>query len=343
LEPVTQALTSFALARALQPRLPRFGTALLITAALAPDLDYASYFAGPRAFLTLHRTALHSIPGAALLACGLAGLFCFLDKRWPPPKTARKSPSPLHFAPAVALCATALLAHDLLDLASGEGLQLLWPFRVQWLRGNLAENFDPWILVLLIAGLLIPQLFRLVREEIGARKKRSGSATAVAILLVLAAYFGARAYFHNRALDLLLSSEYHARVALSAGAFPSSANPLDWRGIVSTDSTLEELDVNLAAASDFNPDRSLTHYKPPDSPALQAAEKTPAAERFLRYAQFPLASVAHREDGFRVELRDLRFPSDDVSPANITVRADLNSESQLTRAQLLYAVSLGRE
>jgi membrane-bound metal-dependent hydrolase YbcI (DUF457 family) len=339
LEPVTQALTSFALARALQPRLPRFGTALLIAAGLAPDLDYAGYFAGPRAFLALHRTALHSIPGAAVLACALAWLFCFFEKRWPPPKTARKSPLPLKFAPALALCALAFAAHDLLDFATGEGLQLLWPFHVQWLRGNLAENFDPWILVLLIAGLLIPQLFALVREEIGSRKKRSGSGAAVAVLLLLAAYLGARAYFHGRALDLLLSSEYHGRVALSAGAFPSSANPLDWRGIVSTDTTLEELDVNLASASDFNPDRSLTHYKPPDSPALQAAQRTPAAERFLRYAQFPLASMVRREDGFRVELRDLRFASGDASFANITVRADLNASSLVTRAQLLYASS----
>ena len=339
MEPVTQALTSFALARALQPRLPRFGTALLITAGLAPDFDYAGYFAGPRAFLTLHRAALHSISGAAVLACTLAWLFCFFDKKWPPPKRARKSPPPLQFAPALALCAIALLTHDLLDLATGEGLQLLWPFHVQWFRWNLAENFDPWILLLLIAGLLIPQLFHLVREEIGARKKPSGSAAAVTILLLVAAYLGARAYFHSRALDLLLSSEYHERIALSAGAFPSSANPLDWRGIVSTDTTLEELDVNLAGASDFNPDRSLTHYKPPDSPALQAAEKTPAAESFLHYAQFPLASVARREDGFRVELRDLRFASGDASTANITVRADLNAHSQVTRARLLYPSS----
>ena len=337
MEPFTHALTSLALSRAIPSRLPRLGTALLVTAGIAPDLDYASYFGGPGAFLAIHRSALHSVGGAAVTSCTLAALFCVLDKRWPPRKSAQR---PATFAAALALCVAGTVTHDLLDLASGEGLQLLWPFGVHWSHWNLAASFDPWILILLLGGFLIPQLFALVGEEVGAPKKSSaGSGAAAATLLLLFTYLGARAYLHNHAVEVLLSSEYHGREPLSAGAFPSSANPFEWRGLVSTDKTIEELAVNLSPGADFNPDRSLTHYKPAGSPALEVGEKTPAAQKFLKYAEFPLASVAHREDGYRFELRDLRFPSSDNGPENLLARADLASDFRITLQQIRYASS----
>lgn len=310
-----------------------------MVAGIAPDLDYASYFAGPAAFFAYHRTALHSIAGATITGCALAGVFCLLDKKLAVHTTATFKSSPLTFATGLAICAAGAIGHQLLDLASGEGIQLLWPFRVHWSRWNLAAGFDPWIIFLLVAGLLIPELFKLVGEEVGARRKgASGNRAAIATLLILMSYFGARAYLHSRALGILLSSEYHGREPVSAGAFPSSSNPFAWRGVVSTDNTLEELDLNLSAA-DFNPDRSLTRYKPTDSPALEAGERAAATQRFLKYAQFPLASVARREDGYRFELRDASFPAGDDSPANMLVRVDLTSGAQIVREEIRYASS----
>jgi len=338
LEPFTHALASLAIARVFRQRLPRFGSALLVTAGVAPDLDYVSYFAGPSAFLELHRSVLHSIAGAAVLSCALAALFLFVGTKFSAPKNPRKQLPPPTFLIAFALCAVGILAHDLLDLCSGEGIQWFWPFRMHWSHWNLAESFDPWALLILVAGLLIPQLFRLVSEEVGARKK-DGIGAAVFTLLLLAAYFGARAYFHGRAVDLLLSAEFHGREPLSAGAFPSSTDPLTWRGLVSTDNTLEEIEVSLAPGADFNPDRSLTHYKPPDSPPLDTAEKSQIAQRFLRYAEFPLASVFRREDGYRIELRDLRFAAGDQSAANLIARIELDANLQIVRQQLRYASS----
>jgi hypothetical protein len=274
------------------------------------------------------------------MICALAGLFCALVKKWPSGQLTKRRAAPLTFAPALTLCAMGAAGHDLLDLASGEGVQLAWPFRVHWSRWNLAASLDPWVLILLIAALLIPQLFRLVGEEVGARRKKSaGGGAAIATLLLLFTYFGGRAYLHSRAVDVLLSSEYHGREPLSAGAFPSSSDPFSWRGIVSTDNTLEEIEVDLGPGSDFNPDRSLTHYKPADSPALEAADESGAAQRFLPYAEFPLASVTRREDGYRFGLRDLRFSANDDGPANMTVRVDLNSSSQIIREEFRYASS----
>ncbi|MBZ5696066.1 MAG: metal-dependent hydrolase [Acidobacteriia bacterium] len=341
MEPFTHAFTSLALARAGQKHLPRFGTAMLVVSGIAPDLDYASYVGGASAFMRFHRTALHSVAGSALMACAIAGAFCALDKRLPQKNTGRaRASAPLAFGPALAVCAVGAASHTLLDLVSGVGVQLLWPFRAHWSAGNLANDFDLWILLVLVAGLLLPLLFHLISEEVGERKKGPGGArAAVVTLLLLTAYLGGRAYLHNQAIGLLLSREYHGRVPLEAGAFPESSAPFDWRGLVVTDNTIEEVEVPLGPGDEFSPDRSLTHYKPVDSPALNVGEKTAAAARFLTYAQFPLASVQRLEAGYRIEVSDLRFASGDTEPANIFVRVDLDSELQVRREAYLFASS----
>ena len=75
MEPVTHALTSLALARVGQRRLPRFGTAMLVVAGVAPDLDYASYLGGASSFLRYDRTLLHSLLSSFVLAIALAAAF----------------------------------------------------------------------------------------------------------------------------------------------------------------------------------------------------------------------------------------------------------------------------
>lgn len=341
MEPFTHAFSSLALARAGQRRLPRFGTAMIVVSGLAPDLDYASYLGGASAFMRLHRTALHSLAGSAAMSCVIAGAFCVLDRRLPQKKTAQAAAfAPLRFGPALAACAVGAASHILLDLASGVGVQLLWPFRTHWSGWDLVTNLDPWVLILLIAGLLLPLLFKLVHEEVTSGQKRlSGRGSAIITLLLLAAYLGARAHLHHQAVDLLLSREYHGRIALSAEAFPESSTPFDWRGVVVTDNTLEEVEVPLGHADEFDSNSSVTRYKPEDSPALEVSQKSAAAARFLDYARVPIASVRHIEDDYRVEVHDARFPSNDDEPANVFLRIDLNSSLQISRENFLFASS----
>jgi inner membrane protein len=309
---------------------------MIVVCGVAPDLDYASYFCSAATFLRFHRTVLHSIAGAALMACAIAGAFCWLDRKRP----RDGSLAPLGFAAAFAACCAGAALHVALDLSCSGGVQLFWPFRAGWFSWDIAPWFDPWILAILIAGLLLPHLFRLINEEIGEQKKGPvGRGAAIATLVLLAAYLGARANLHGRAMGLLLSREYHGREPLSAGAFPTALSPWDWRGVISTDNTIEEVDVSLAPGADFDPDESLTHYKPEDSPALEAGQQTAAARRFLGYARFPLASVSRIEDGYRFELRDLRFPASDTSAENMIVRVDFDSSLRAVRQEIRFASS----
>jgi LexA-binding, inner membrane-associated putative hydrolase len=316
--------------------MPRFGTAMIVAAGVAPDLDCASYFGGAAFFLRVHRTLLHSIFGGALLTCAIAAAFCYLDRKQPP----KKSTPPLRFGPALAACALGYISHLLLDVTSGEGVQSLWPFHGGWQAWDLLTDFDPWILLLLLAGLLIPPLFKLVSEEIGDRRKTAGAQRgAIAALALVLIFVGARAWFHSRTMDLLLSSEYHRRAPLAAGAFPHSTSPLEWRGVISTENTIEEVHVSLAPGAAFDPDRSLSHFKPEPSPALDAGQCTGAASLLLSYARFPLARVDRREDAFRFVLRDARFPEHESRPANILALVDLSSQFEVKREELVYAGS----
>jgi membrane-bound metal-dependent hydrolase YbcI (DUF457 family) len=339
-EPVTHALTSLALARAGQRRLPRFGTAMLVVAGVAPDLDYASYLGGAGSFLRYDRTLLHSLLSSFVLAIVLAAAFYFValrrDKKASGLEDSR-APT-LTFGAAFIVCAIGVAAHLLLDVASGVGVQLLWPFRVRWFALDLLRDFDLWILMLLVAGLLLPMLIRLVNEEISERKKRaSGGGSAIAAFVLILAYVGARGALHSRAVDLLESHDYHGRVALAAGAFPESTSPLEWRGVVSTDNTIEELGVPFGVRREFDPEHSATQYKPDDSPALEAGEQTAAAQRFLKYARFPLASVVRTGNGYQFELRDARFAMDDASPWNILVRVRIGEDMRILERGFLFA------
>ena len=337
MEPVTHALMSLLLARAGQKHLPRFGTAMLIVSGVAADLDYLSYFGGASAFLRFRRAVLHSLLGSAVLACIVASLFYLFDRNRPQKASA---PSPLRFLPALAICAVGICAHVLLDLASGIGVRLLWPFRHGWTAWDLITNLDPWILVILVLGIFLPELFRLVSEEIGERKKGPcGQGAAVIALLFLLLYLGARADLHNRAIDLLNSREYHGSPPLAVGAFPISVSPFRWRGVISTDNTIQEAEISLGPGPQFDPDRTITHYKPQASAALDAAQNMETAKRFLVYARFPLATLEQSDNGHRLSMRDVRFASNDASPDNIIAIVQLDPSLKVISQVLLYPSS----
>jgi len=335
-DPVTHALSSLAVARVAGKSLPRFGTAMIVAAGLAPDFDYASYLLGPRAFLQIHLTLLHSAAGSLLLACVLAAAFCYLDRKRP----AKIARAPLKFRSALAACCAGIFAHLALDLCNPDGVQLLWPFKGGWMSSDIAADIDTWIIVILTVGIVLPYLFRLISEEIGEHKRTpAGQSAAIVVLLLTIVYLGYRATLHSRAVNLLLAREYHGRIALSAGAFPESTSPFDWRGVVVTDNTIEEANVTLRPGREASTDQSLTHYKPEDSPEVTAGEKAAATVQFLKYARFPIASVRRMEADYRFEVHDLRFASDDTGPSNVFVRVDLDSDFRVRDERFLFASS----
>ncbi|HEX2716023.1 MAG TPA: metal-dependent hydrolase, partial [Candidatus Acidoferrales bacterium] len=183
MEPVTHALVSLALGRAGLEKTTRWATPMLIVAGLAADVDWLSVAAGPHAFLRAHRTATHSLGGAVAISLLIGGIFWWWGRR--------DSARPVRLLRALAVCGIGAAAHLLLDLTNSYGAQLLWPFHEKWYAWDLTDTVDPWVLILLLLGLLLPELFRLVTEEIGGRTKSRGSRRgAIIALILLAVYSG---------------------------------------------------------------------------------------------------------------------------------------------------------
>ena len=328
MEPVTHALTSIALGRAGLNRIARAATPMLLVSGLLADVDWITRLGGAATFLRGHRTMTHSLVGTLAITATVAASW-FIGR-----KHARFA---IGVFPALAICAIGAGTHLLLDLLNGYGVKLLWPFSPKWYAWDLADSVDSWILFFLVAGLLIPELFRLVLEEIGSTPKRDGRRRgAIFGLVFVALVIAGRAFAHERAIALLDSRNYRGQTPLEVAAFPKPSNPVFWYGVVETDNAVFRLDVPVGPAGEFDPESADAHYKPEPSLTLKNAIGSPAAVEFLHFARFPLASVQHEGDRFQVRLRDVRFESEPPGRQGIIAVIDLDAQSRVIGQHLEF-------
>src|SRR3979490_2112781 len=172
MEPVTHALTSIALGRAGLNKITRMATPVLLVSGLAADVDWVTRFGGASAFLHGHRTATHSLLGTVVLIAAVTAGFWLAGCKYP--KLA------VGLFPALFICIVGAGAHLLLDLLTGYGVELLWPFGTKWYAWDIADSVDAWMIFSLLAGVLVPELFRLVPEENRSTAQKNGRETGAA-------------------------------------------------------------------------------------------------------------------------------------------------------------------
>jgi hypothetical protein len=215
-------------------------------------------------------------------------------------------------------------------------VKLLWPFSERWFALDILSAFDLWALFLLLAGILLPMLFRLVAEEIGAKRKSKSAAVSAALALTLVfAYVGGRYILHMRALDLLNSRLYQGEAPSAVGAFPDSPSPTQWAGIVATEGALLKVNVPVAFGA-FDPFSAKRFFKPAPSAALDAARATRTAALFLGFARFPRATVERNDRGFRVEITDMRFEVGSPPHKSMAAVIDLSAQAQVISEELKF-------
>jgi len=325
-DPFTHIAASIAASRAGLNRTTNWATPMLIVSGLVADLDWLTALSGPRAFLIGHRTFTHSLIGTAAIAIVTALCFTFAGRKHPT--------SLIRFSRALIICTIGALLHVALDLTNSYGVKLLWPFSDHWIAMDILQKFDLWVLLVLLAGILVPMLFRMVTEEIGARQKsRGGASGAILALAIVLIYASGRFVLHSRAMDLLNSRLYQGAAPVVAGAFPDSPSPFHWGGVIITDAALFRVDVPLVFGA-FDPFAAKHFFKPEPSAALDAARATQTARLFMSFARFPRATVANNDRGFHVEITDMRFEI--VSPPGRSMAAviDLDSQARVIREEL---------
>jgi membrane-bound metal-dependent hydrolase YbcI (DUF457 family) len=328
MDPLTHALTSYALKRAAFPRATRSTTIAVLIAGTVADIDVLSKLAGPSAYLTIYRTYCHS-----LLAALLFSLLVTL------PLLRKSSPldKPIPPIPIFIAALSASVLHILLDLCQTIGVELLWPFSSRRFALDWLANVDLWILGILLAGILLPALSRLVTEEIGAKSKgprgKVGASLALASMLL---YIVLRFVLHGNALAALESRTYRGESPRKAAAFPESSSPFRWHGIVETASALHEVEIEVGPAASFDPDSAITSYKPEPSPALDAARDTLVARRFLLAARFPKATVEKTPAGFHILLRAFPYSRDFSSALRVHAVIETDPSAKILSQELAW-------
>jgi membrane-bound metal-dependent hydrolase YbcI (DUF457 family) len=320
MDPFTHGLASYSITSAVFPRASRSTVIAAILAGSAADLDRLSAYASPSAFLDWHRTATHSVLGTVLIFAVFVIAASIITKCKP-------NADPIGTVLLALLAAGSL--HLAMDLTQNESVQLLWPFRAQRYSAEWVAHFDLWILLILLAGVLLPQLLALITEEIGAKSKSPrGRLGAIIALAAIVFYVGGRAILHGNGVAMMEARTYRGELPRRVAAFAESDSPVHWRGIVETERAFHELDLNLAAGTSFNPDAAVVYYKPESSAPLDAARATQSVRRFLTTARFPKASVEKTNTGYSARIRDLAEERDARSGPRVIaiVETDLNAK-----------------
>jgi len=325
-DPLTHGLASFALKRAFFPKIPRPVLTSMFLAGIAADLDWLSSFIGPAAYLKWNNGPLHSIVAAVIV-----GFFISVVIR----AYAKSRGMILNgivwwFAP---ICAA--LLHVGMDSLLSSGIQLFWPISPKHIALDWAPTFDFWVLGLFAAGLLLPELFRLVTDEIGAKsKKPRGQAGAIVAFTLVAAYAVARGMLHADAALVIMQRSYAGESPRRGAAFPDSTSLFTWHAVIETESALHLVNVPTGPLGSFDPENATHIHKPDPSPLLETAQKTEAARQFLANARFPKATVQKETEGFSVEIRDLRFDATGQNSHVVEAEINLDQNSRVTFAQL---------
>jgi inner membrane protein len=305
-------------------------TPMLLVSGLVADLDWITRLGGASVFLHGHRTATHSLIGTIAISISVATGFWAAGRKFP-----RLA---IGMIPAQALCVVGAGTHLVLDMLSDYGVKLLWPLSSRWYAWDVANSVDAWIIFFLLAGLLLPELFRLIHEEIGSKSKRHrGQRGAITGLILVALFIAGRGFAHQGAVTLLDSREYRGQAPLVVAAFPKPSNPFVWRGVVETDNALFNVDVPVGLGLAFDPDLANVHFKPEPSIALDAAAASATGVEFLEYARFPIANIEPQGDGYEVRFRDMRFETEPPGSLNINAVISLNAQKRVIGERLEYA------
>jgi inner membrane protein len=339
LEPITHFLTGACLGRAGLNRKTALATATVTLAAEAPDIDVVGRFKGPIFGFAHHRGFTHSFLGLFVVSGVVVGLmYAFWRLR------GRKTNNP-NLPPKWGLlflfAYLAGLTHILLDFTNNYGVRPFWPFSEKWYSWDIVFIFEPVLWIVLALGLLLPILFSLVNQEIGARRKGpQGRLAATVALFSMIALWGIRDYEHRRAVNALEARLYHSADPIRASAYPYWWNPFRWHGVVETSNFYATAPVD-SLAPEVDPEGTMQiRYKPVETSATLAGKNSYLGRVYLDWAKYPVVEVEPKlgemtgeRPGYIVRFQDLRYAYPELSgrgtlSATVELDRDFNVVSE---------------
>jgi len=328
---LTHGVASFALQRAFFPKTLWRDVLAIVAAGVVADVDWFSAALGPGNYLRWHRSATHSF-----VFVGAFALVVFLLFRV-------KRQSPEWQSPPVWAAAFAGLLHLALDTCQPNGVALLWPFSSRRFALDVLPYLEPWLLTILVAAVLLPELFRLVGEEIGSRNKAPrGRSGAIVGFAFAALYLGMRFLLHGNAVASLGAHTVAGETPRREAAFPDSSSPFLWHSIVETESTLNLITVRSSGGDVSDVSGPTTWHKPEASPMLSTAQNSSAAIAFIKFARFPKATVEKETEGYSVEIQDLTNQVTEEKSRVIFADINLDKNSKVISSELQWQKDAGK-
>ncbi|HEV3037945.1 MAG TPA: metal-dependent hydrolase [Candidatus Angelobacter sp.] len=308
MEPITHFLTGACISRAGLNRKTGLATLTLVLAAEGPDIDAVSYLGGSVNGLQHHRGITHSFVGAPFIAAITIGVVYGIYRLIL--KSGKQTKLPPNWKLLYGYALLGSLSHILLDFTNNYGVRPFEPFNFKWYSWDVNFIVEPVVWAALILGLVLPGLFSLISEEVGARKAPfRGRGGAIFALLSFAVVLFVRDFEHRKAVNALNAITYHNENPIRASAFPTSINPFVWNGVVETQDFFETTVVDSNAGEIDPQHNSMVRYKPEETPVTLAAKKSRLGQVFFDWAQYPIVEVEHLpgDKGYIVRFIDLRF------------------------------------
>ena len=282
-------------------------TATVTLAAEAPDIDVIGRFKGSVFGFAHHRGFTHSFLGLILVSAATVGIVYLV---WVLRGRKIKDPNlPPRWGLLFLFAYIAGLSHILLDFTNNYGVRPFWPFYERWYSWDIVFIVEPAILILLVAGLVLPSLFSLINREIGVRQKGPrGRLAATLALLGIVVLWGLRDYEHRRAVNAMEARTYQEADAIRLSAYPNYWNPLRWYGVAETPNFFAQVLVDSTIPEVDPQSQMRIRYKPEETPVTLAAKKTYLGRVYLDWAQYPITETEQLANGgYVVHLRDLRY------------------------------------
>ena len=328
MEPVTHFLTGACIGRAGLNRKTAYATLACVLAAEAADLDIFWGFAGPVQELKHHRGITHTFGAVPVVAGVVVGAVWLIDrwrhsrstvaaslssaaadeKRGKQPILQQKSLSdpvaedrtrlqqPIHWGWLYLTALIAALTHILLDWTNNYGVRPFFPLDPRWYAGSFMFIVEPVLYLLFFLAFFMPWVLGLADREIGARRRpfrgRGWAIFALVGMLLLGCW---RWSEHARALALLQNADVASEPVLRVAAEPYPVNPFRWHAIVETSDFYQTAEIDTRTGSvDSDPHRDLL-YKPADTPAVEAAKRTPLGRVYLDWGTWAVVRDVGQE------------------------------------------------
>jgi inner membrane protein len=273
-----------------------YATLAAVLAAEAADADVIWGLAGPVEELKHHRGISHTLLAAPVVAGAVVGLVWLLD-RWvrarrrrrlagqPPAEPGApllRQPQAVHWAWLYGTALIAALSHLLLDWTNNYGVRPFFPFNPRWYAGSFVFIAEPVIWALLLGAMVIPAMLGLIGGEIGARRPAfRGRGWAIFALTGIVALWGWRWMEHARAQSLLENEQVASAPVKRMALEPYPVNPFRWHAILESDAFYQTAEVNTLSDEIVSDPRQDLLYKPPATPAVEAAKRTELGQVYL--------------------------------------------------------------